>query len=70
MSIEAKHLILGIKRFLTEQYFNKKQNVNNSITNNTTKRKTTNNTENVFNVEKGYPYKTYTSNNYKSQIAC
>ena len=53
--------------FLIEQYFNKKQNVNHSITNNITNN-TINNTGNVLNV-KGYSYKTYISNNYKSQIA-
>ena len=55
-------------RFLTEQYFNKKQNVNNSSINNLTKRHTINNTEDVLNV-KDCPYNTYISNNYKSQIA-
>ena len=54
--------------FFTEQSFNKKLNVNNIITNNITKN-TINNTGNVLNAETDYPYKTYISNNYKSQIA-
>ena len=47
---------------LTAQYFNQTQNINNSIINNKTKNNVTNNIED-------YPYKTYTSNNYKSQTA-
>ena len=38
MSIKAKHLILRIIGFLTEQHFNKKQNVNNITVNNITKK--------------------------------
>ena len=38
-------------RFLTEHYYNKKQNVNNSIIENTTKN-ITNNAGNVLNVKK------------------
>ena len=54
-------------RFLIEHYYNKKQNVNTSITNNVTKH-TTNKTWNALNV-KDYSYKTYVSNNYKSPSA-
>ena len=43
-----------------------KNNINNIIINDITK-KNTNNNENVFNV-KDYSYKTYVSNNYKSHI--
>ena len=46
----------------------KKKNINNSIINNITKNNTINNNENVLNVKKDYPYKTYVSNNYKSHI--
>ena len=45
----------------------KKQNINNSIVNNITKKNITNNNENVLNV-KDYQYKTYIANNYKSHI--
>ena len=45
----------------------KKQNINNSIIDNITKKNIINNNENVLNV-KGYSYKTYVSNNYKSHI--
>ena len=38
MSIKAKHLILRTIDFLTEQYFNKKQDVNNSIVDSKTKK--------------------------------
>ena len=55
-------------RFLTEQYFTKKQNVNDSVTNNITKN-TINNNGYVLNARKDYSYKAYISNNYKSQIA-
>ena len=56
-------------RFLNEQYFHEKQNINNSIINNITKKNITNNNENVLNPKKDYAYKTYITNNYKSQIA-
>ena len=46
-----------------------KTNMNNSIISNLTKKIIINNNENVLYVKKGYPYKTYVSNNYKSQIA-
>ena len=46
-----------------------KTNINNSTINDITKENITNNNENVLNVEKDYSYKTYVSNNYKSQIA-
>ena len=42
--------------FLTEQYFNKKQTIINSITNNITNKTTINNTENVLNVKNYYLY--------------
>ena len=47
----------------------KKQNIKTSITNNITKKDIINNNGNVLNIKKDYPYKTYVSNNYKSQIA-
>ena len=56
-------------RFTEEQFYNKKQFINNSITNNITKRNIINNNENTLNIKKDYSYKTYVSNNYKSQIA-
>ena len=64
-----KNKTLNIKnnKFLTEQYSNKKQKVNNSIINNITKN-TINNTGDILNVKKDYLYKTYASNNYKSQV--
>ena len=65
--VEAEHLTFGIIGFLNEQYFHKKQNINNSIINNITKKNIINNKEDVLNV-KGYSYKTYTTNNYKSHI--
>ena len=46
-------------KFLIEQYFYKKQSINNSTMNNITKKNTINNTENVLNVKKDYSYKTY-----------
>ena len=46
-----------------------KQSINNSIINNIIKKNITNNNGNVLNVKKEYSYKTYISNNYKSQIA-
>ena len=51
---DKKNKTFNIKhnRFLTEQYFNKQRNVNNSIINNITKNNTINNTENVLNVKK------------------
>ena len=55
--------------FLTEQYFNKKQNINNSIINNTFKKDIVNNSDNILNVKKDYSYKTYVSKIHKSQIA-
>ena len=45
------------------------KNINNIIINNITKKNIINNNENVLNVKKDYSYKTYISNNYKSQIA-
>ena len=45
----------------------KNKNVNNSIINNITKKNIITNNENVLNV-KGYSYKTYITNNYKSHI--
>ena len=56
-------------RFTEEQFYNKKQFINNSITNNITKKNTINNNENILNVKKDYSTKNYISNNYKSQIA-
>ena len=56
-------------RSLTEQYCNKKQHVNNSTTNNITKKNTIHNTENITNAKMNCSYETYASNNYKSQIA-
>ena len=53
---------------LNEQYFLKKQNINNSIMNNITKKNIINTNGNVLNVKKGYSYKTYIANNYKSHI--
>ena len=43
--------------FLNEQYFHKKQNINNSIINGITKTKVINNNENVLSVKKDYAYK-------------
>ena len=54
-------------RFLNEQYFYTKQNINTSTINDITKKNIINNNENVLNV-KGYSYKTYLGNNYKPQI--
>ena len=65
--IKAKHITLRIIDFLHEQYLNRKPNKNNSITNNITKKNTINNTENTLNAKKDYSYKTYVSNNFKSQ---
>ena len=63
IQVKAKHLTLRIIYFQLNN-IPKKQNINNIIINHITKRNTTNNTENVLNA-----YKTYVSNNYKSQIA-
>ena len=52
--------------FLNEQFFHKKQHINNSIINNITKKNIINNNENVLNVKRDYSYKTYIANNYKS----
>ena len=46
-----------------------KQNIHNSIINNLTKNNIINNNDNVLNLKKYNSYKTYVSNNYKSQIA-
>ena len=54
-------------RFLNEQYFHQKRNINNSIIDNITKKNTINNTENTLNVKKDYSYKTCITNNYKSR---
>ena len=55
--------------FLTEQYFNTKQNINNNIiNNNTTKKNTINNTENILNVKTDYSYKTCVSNSYNHRL--
>ena len=45
------------------------KNKHNNIINNITKKNSINNNENVLNAKKDYSYKTYVSNNYKSQIA-
>ena len=42
--------------------------MNTSIINNINKKNIINNNENVLIVKKGYSYKTYISNNYKSHI--
>ena len=55
-------------RFLNEQYFHKKQNINNSIINEMTKNNIIHNKGNVFNATKDYSNKTYVSNNYKSHV--
>ena len=52
-------------RFLNEQYFHKKQNINNIIISNITKKGIINNNEHVCDA-KDFSYKTYVSNNYKS----
>ena len=46
-----------------------KQNINNSIINNIAKKNIINNNGDVLNV-KDYSYKTYVSNNYKSDCLC
>ena len=56
-------------RYTDDHYYDKKQFINYNIIINRTKINTINNTENVLNVEKDCSYKTYVSNNYKSQIA-
>ena len=67
--IKTKSLTLNNNIFLTEEYFNKKTNVNNSISNNMTKINTISITGNIPHVKHDYSYNTYVSNNYKSQIA-
>ena len=52
----------------TDDYYNKKQFINNNIINNITKKNTINNTENILNVKRDFSTKNYISNNYKSQI--
>ena len=44
-------------RFLNGQYFHKKQNINNSIITNITKKNIINNNENALHDKKGYSYK-------------
>ena len=65
---KSKTFYIKNYRFLNEQCFHKKQNINNSIINHTAKKHITNNNENVLNAKKDYSYKTYVSNNYKSHI--
>ena len=55
--------------FLNEQYFHKKQNINNSTISNIPKKTIISNNEDVLNVKKDYSYKTYVSNSYKPQVA-
>ena len=66
---KSKTFNINNHMFLNEQYFHKKQNINNSIINNITKKNIINNNDNVLNLKKDYSYKTYITNNYKSQIA-
>ena len=67
---KSKPFNIKNKLFLNEQYFHKKRkNINDSIINNITKNNITNNNGNVLSVKIYYSYKTYVSNNYKSQIA-
>ena len=49
---KSKSYNIKNNRFLNEQYFHKKQNINNSIINNITKKNTINNTENVLNIKR------------------
>ena len=51
-----------------DHHYHKKQNINNSIINNITRKNTINNTENILNVKHDYSTKNYMSKNYKSQI--
>ena len=54
--------------YTDEQHYHKKQNINNSIINNITRKNIINNTENILNVKHDYSSKNYMSKNYKSQI--
>ena len=47
---KSKTFNIKSNRFLNEQYFHTKQNINNSIINNITKKNIINNTENVLNI--------------------
>ena len=49
---KSKTFNIKNNRFLDEQHFHKKTNINNSIINNVTKKNITNNTENVLNIKK------------------
>ena len=66
---KSKSYNIKNNRYTDEHYYHKKQNINNSIVNNITKKNTINNNENILNVKKDYSTKNYISNNYKSQIA-
>ena len=66
---KSKSFNIKNNRYTDEHYYNKQQYINKSIINNKNKTNTINNTENILNVKKDYSYKTYVSNNYKSQIA-
>jgi len=55
--------------YTDDHHYHKKQNINNSIINNITKKNIINDTENILNVKNDYSTKNYISNNYKSQIA-
>ena len=65
---KSKTFNIKNNRFLNEQYYHKKQYIHNSIVNNITKKNTINNNDNVLNIKKDYSYKTYITNNHKSQI--
>ena len=66
---KSKSYNLKNHRYKDDYHYDKRQFINNSIVNNITKKNIINNNENVLKPKKDYSYKTYITNNYKSQIA-